>query len=71
MDVYILSQLVGENGKVIGIDMTQEQLDVGRKMETWHMNKFGYTKSNVEFKLGYIEKLEGIDNNSIDIGTKF
>ena len=27
MDVYILSQLVGSEGKVIGIDMTQEQLD--------------------------------------------
>ena len=31
------------------------------------MEKFGYSKSNVEFKLGYIENLEGIEDNSIDI----
>jgi len=30
-DVYIASQLVGEQGQVIGIDMTDEQLDVANR----------------------------------------
>ena len=27
-DVYALAQLVGENGLVVGVDMTEEQLNV-------------------------------------------
>ena len=30
-DVYLLGQLVGENGSVLGIDMTREQLDIAEK----------------------------------------
>ena len=65
MDVYILSQLVGAEGKVIGIDMTKEQLDKAEKWKDWHSQKFGY--SNVEFVNGYIEDLGFLENNSIDI----
>ena len=28
MDVYILSQLVGEEGSVLGVDMTEKQLEI-------------------------------------------
>ena len=49
-DVYAISQLVGENGHVIGVDMTEEQLNTANQFEKWHMEKFGYQKSNVEFK---------------------
>ena len=55
MDVYILSQLVGAEGKVIGIDMTKKQLDKAEKWKDWHSQKFSY--SNVEFVKGYIEDL--------------
>ena len=65
MDVYILSQLVGENGKVIGIDMTKEQLDKAEKWKEWHSQKISF--SNVEFVNGYIEDLGFLENNSIDI----
>ncbi|MEZ4873690.1 MAG: methyltransferase domain-containing protein [Bdellovibrionales bacterium] len=68
-DVYMLSQLVGEQGRVIGLDMTDEQLSVAEKHKKNQMNKFGYTQTNVEFKKGYIEDLEaaGIANESVDV----
>ena len=68
-DVYIVSQLVGEKGHVIGIDMTENQLTVAKKYIGYHMNKFGYKKPNVTFRMGYIEDLKslGINNNSIDV----
>ena len=68
-DVYILSQIVGEQGKVIGVDMTDEQLSVANEHIDWHMDKFGYKEPNVEFKKGYIEDLKtaGIEDNSIDV----
>ena len=30
-DVFVLSKLVGETGRVIGVDMTDEQLEVGAR----------------------------------------
>lgn len=68
-DVYLLSKLVGPKGKVIGVDMTPEQLEVARKHINYHTQKFGFSKPNVEFLEGYIEDLEslGIQNNSIDL----
>ncbi|XP_033109751.1 arsenite methyltransferase-like, partial [Anneissia japonica] len=68
-DCYLLSKLVGENGHVTGIDMTEELLDLARKYEDYHSQRFGYKTSNVEFVLGYIEKLAeaGIKDNSLDI----
>jgi arsenite methyltransferase len=59
-DVYIVSQLVGEKGTVIGVDMTDKQLDIANKWQEWHRDKFNYIKSNVEFKKGYIEDLDTI-----------
>lgn len=68
-DVFIASKLVGPNGKVIGVDMTKEQLDVAIKNISIQMERFGYKDSNVEFKHGYIEDLKsiGIEDNSIDV----
>ena len=68
-DVYVASKLVGENGSVIGIDMTDEQLDVAEKYRDEQRQKFGYTKSNVRFIKGYIEDLSsaGIQDASVDI----
>ncbi len=68
-DVYTLSQCVGESGKVIGIDMTENQLEVARRTLGWHMDKFGYKKPNVEFHQGYIEQLSMIEDSSIDVVT--
>ena len=66
-DCYTLAQLVGAEGRVIGLDMTDEQLTVARKHVGWHAEKFGV--ANVEFRQGYIEDLAtaGIADDSIDL----
>jgi SAM-dependent methyltransferase len=68
-DVYLASHLVGENGKVIGIDMTDEQLAVAKRHQYTQMERFGFKKTNVEFYQGYIEDLAslGLEDNSIDV----
>ena len=68
-DVYILSKLVGKSGKVIGIDMTDAQLEVANKHLDYQMEQFGYSEPNVEFVKGYIEDLDsaGIADNSVDL----
>lgn len=68
-DCYLLAQLVGEQGYVLGVDMTDAQLAVANQHIEWHREKFGYAKSNIEFKKGYIEKLDelGLADNSFDI----
>ena len=68
-DCYVLAQLVGEDGYVVGVDMTDEQLDVANRHIDFHADKFGFKASNVEFRKGYLESLEdlGLEENSFDI----
>jgi SAM-dependent methyltransferase len=68
-DVYIASKLVGENGNVIGVDMTAEQLEVARKHTAAQMNRFGFDRCNVRFLDGFIEDLAaaGVEDNSVDV----
>ncbi len=49
MDSFLAARKVGESGKVVGIDMTDEQLEKARRLGTKYQN--------VSFKQGYIEKL--------------
>ncbi len=60
-DCYIAAQLVGENGQIVGVDMTDEQLTVAKEYLNYHQEKFGYKKSNVTFLKGNIEKLDELD----------
>jgi len=66
-DVYLLSQLVGPTGEVVGVDMTHEQLTVAEKHQELHSDTFGY--SNVHFLQGYIERLDeiGLEPDSFDV----
>jgi len=68
-DVFLVSRLVGPDGFVIGVDMTEEQLAVARRHQDAQAEKFGYNKSNVDFRTGYIEDLSslGSADNSIDV----
>ena len=68
-DCYIASQFVGENGNVIGIDMTDEQLNTARTyIDTFCKDTMKYSRNNMEFKKGYIEFIrEYVDDNSIDL----
>ncbi len=68
-DVYALAGLVGENGSVVGVDMTDEQLAVARRHGGFHAEAFGYAGPNTVFHKGYIEKLDalGLADASFDI----
>ena len=68
-DCYIASYLTGENGFVVGIDMTDEQLDVANRNIDFHREAFGHQTSNVEFLRGNIEELELLDleDSSFDL----
>ena len=70
-DVYTMSQLVGEKGHVIGVDMTENQLSVAKAYLDYHMDKFGFSSPNVTFHHGYIEDLKtlGIEDHSVDLVT--
>lgn len=60
-DAYILAQLVGEHGQVVGVDTTPEQLAVANAHHEWHAERFGYAKPNTLFIEGDIEKLDELD----------
>ena len=60
-DVFLLSALVGEEGEVVGVDMTPEQLDVARRHQAWHAGQFGHDRINTRFLEGYIETLDRLD----------
>lgn len=60
-DAFIARKIVGETGKVIGIDMTPEM--VIRALQ--NNQKLGY--KNVEFVLGEIENMDGIPTNTADV----
>ncbi len=68
-DCYVLSSHVGPKGRVIGLDMTPEQLEVARRHRAHHAAAFGHGESNVEFVDGYIEDLSGagIADASVDV----
>ena len=68
-DCFVLSYFVGAAGEVVGVDMTDEQLEVGRKYLPAQTEKFGYARPNVRFVQGYIEDLGavGLPDNYFDI----
>ena len=60
---FIASQVVGAEGRVIGIDMTDEMLEVARRNAPLVAEKTGF--ANVEFRKGRIEDL-GLDLEKLD-----
>lgn len=60
LDCFIAAKNVGPHGRVIGVDMTQEMVDLARR----NAADRGYT--NVEFKLAEIENLP-VDDRSVDL----
>ncbi len=68
-DAYILAQLVGEHGSIVGVDATHEQLAVARTHADWHRERFGYAKGNVSFVDGDITQLDrlGLEAGSFDV----
>ena len=61
IDAFLASKLLGKEGKVIGIDMTDEMLEKARKTSIANNYK------NVEFRKGDIEEKIPIEDNSVDV----
>jgi len=59
-DVFVAQKIVGDRGKVIGVDMTQAMIDKANQ----NKRKLGY--SNVNFRLGEIENLP-VESGSVDV----
>lgn len=59
-DVFIARRIVGVEGKVIGLDFTDEMIAKARQ----NSNKLGY--NNVEFRKGDIEQMP-VEDNTIDV----
>lgn len=61
--VYLLSQIVGPMGKVIGVDMNDEMLALSRRHQEAFGKRLGYR--NIQFRKGRIQDLaldlEGVD----------
>ncbi|MEE2789352.1 MAG: methyltransferase domain-containing protein [Myxococcota bacterium] len=68
-DAYLCAQLVGPTGRVIGVDMTQNQLDVALAHVDEQMATFGFKEKKVDFRLGYMEALHdaGVADASVDV----
>ena len=57
-DVFVTRSIVGDEGKVIGIDFSQDMIDLANQ----NKEKLGF--SNIDFRLGEIESLPVEDNHS-------
>ena len=60
-DAFVLAQLVGPTGEVVGVDVTPQQLAIANEHSEWHRERFGYEDSNVRFIEGDIEALAELD----------
>jgi SAM-dependent methyltransferase len=59
-DAFLARERVGETGQVIGVDMTDDMLELARK------NAAARGVTNVDFRKGFIEKLP-VGGNSVDL----
>lgn len=69
-DCFVMSKLVGPNGFIYGIDMTENQISVALKYIDKQTEVFGYDKPNVKFVYDYIENLsKHFGKESLDVVT--
>ncbi|MCH7927010.1 MAG: methyltransferase domain-containing protein [Candidatus Dadabacteria bacterium] len=66
IDCFIASKKVGPEGKVFGIDMTDNMLKIANKCKQTVSENLGY--SNVEFKKGFLEQIP-LDDDTVDLIT--
>ena len=68
-DAFVAAALAGPTGRVIGVDMTQEQLDVAQRHQSAVADALGHPEPTTEFVLGTMEDLGalGIEDGSVDV----
>jgi len=60
IDCFLASKMVGPSGKVIGVDMTPEMIELASR------NKKKVGATNVEFRMGQIEELP-VETGTVDV----
>lgn len=60
IDCFIAARQVGETGHVIGVDMSEDMIELARR------NARDFTLQNVEFRLGQVETLP-VEEQTIDV----
>lgn len=66
IDCFIAAKLVGPEGNITGVDMTEEMLGVARNNSKQVSENLGY--NNIEFKHGFLESIPK-DDESVDVVT--
>ena len=66
IDCFEASRKVGASGKVIGIDMTDEMLDLARTHAPTVAKNLGHPASNVDFRKGFADAMP-VEDNQVDL----
>jgi len=66
IDCFIASRRVGRDGRIFGVDMTDQMLAVARECQAKVVEALGY--DNVEFRRGLLERIP-LDDGAADIVT--
>ncbi len=66
IDCFEASRKVGPDGRVIGIDMTDEMLALARSHAPTVAKNLGYSSPNVDFQKGYADAMP-VDDNQVDL----
>lgn len=67
VDSMILRFYLGPTGRMIGIDMTAEQIDVARRSGATFMETLGYDEASLAFHQDFIETAQAIPDASVDL----
>jgi SAM-dependent methyltransferase len=68
-DAFVAAALAGPEGRVIGVDMTEAQIEVAQRHEAAVAEAFGFDAPTTSFQLGAIEDLAGagVEDASVDV----
>ena len=68
-DAFVAAALAGPEGRVIGVDMTPEQIEVAQRHREAVADALGHDAPTTDFRLGVIEDLGavGIEDASVDV----
>lgn len=67
VDAMILRYYLGPTGRMIGIDMTDEQLAAAQAASGEFMEKAGFSPDSLEFRKDFIETADSIPDSSVDL----
>ncbi|XP_059162545.1 arsenite methyltransferase-like [Physella acuta] len=64
---FLLSKLVGPSGHVVGVDSSEQFIQLCQEQTDYHMREWGYTQPNCEFIQTDIETLTDFQLEPFDV----